>query len=108
MNKQQLIKELETTPDFLIPEVYHFLLFLKTKIKTQPLPNPPPTNDNPILNMINKITAEIPLEKWDQLPEDLIQNLNHYLYVSPNKNSTACLVNMCNIFLWLHSINPGS
>ncbi len=85
MNKQQLIEELETTPDFLIPEVYHFLLFLKTKIKTQPLPNPPPTNDNPILNMIEAITAEIPLEAWDQVPQDLAQNLDHYLYGVPKQ-----------------------
>lgn len=47
--------------------------------------NSPPTNDNPILNMIEAITAEIPLEAWDQVPQDLAQNLDHYLYGVPKQ-----------------------
>ncbi|MEA5418095.1 hypothetical protein VB712_02595 [Spirulina sp. CCNP1310] len=87
MNKQQLIDELESTPDFLIQEVYDFLLFLKTKVKVQPIPDSSPANNNPILQMIDEITAEVPLQEWDQLPKDFSQQLDHYLYGVPKQES---------------------
>lgn len=87
MNKQQLIDELESTPDFLIQEVYDFLLFLKTKVNIQPVPDSSSANNNPILQMIDEITAEVPLQEWDQLPKDFSQQLDHYLYGVPQQES---------------------
>ena len=31
------------------------------------------------------IFADVPQEEWDKLPADLIENLDHYLYVTPKK-----------------------
>jgi hypothetical protein len=59
--KQELIQELETTPDFVIEEVYHFLIFLKTRVKTRSTTDlTQPKLDNSILNMIDEIISEVP------------------------------------------------
>jgi hypothetical protein len=80
--KQELIQELETTPDFVIEEVYHFLIFVKTRNTTDLTP---PKLDNSILNMIDEIISEVPPEEWEKLPKDFAENIDYYLYGVPNR-----------------------
>ncbi|MBN2124519.1 MAG: hypothetical protein JW821_09525 [Deltaproteobacteria bacterium] len=39
----------------------------------------------PIEEVLSDIAKEIPQEEWDKLPEDLNDNLDHYLYGGPKK-----------------------
>ena len=55
--KEELIKEITQSPDFVIEEV---------------------------LNFIDDITSQIPQTEWEKLPSDMSQNLDYYLYGSPN------------------------
>jgi|GEM_PF-2390536 len=84
--KQELIQELETTPDFVIEEVYHFLIFLKTRVKTRNTTDLTlPKLDNSILNMIDEFISEVPPEEWEKLPKDFAENIDYYLYGAPNR-----------------------
>jgi len=42
-------------------------------------------NARPIGEIIAEIAREVPDEVWDQLPTDLSENLDHYLYGAPKK-----------------------
>lgn len=83
--KEQLIQEIELSPDFIAEEVLNFLLFLKIRIKERnaehknaALPErSPPEN---FLDFVDKISSEIPLEEWKKIPSDLSKNLDSYLY----------------------------
>ena len=62
--KEQLLKEIEQSPDYLIEEVLNFLLFVKLRLKQKITTN---TNlethsiqENSILEMIDEITQDIP------------------------------------------------
>lgn len=85
--KEQLLQEIEQSPDYLIEEVLNFMLFLKLRLKQRLTHNihleTPPTQTNSILDMIDEITQEIPQNELDQLPTDLSKNLDHYLYGIP-------------------------
>jgi hypothetical protein len=86
--KDQLIQELDQTPDFVVQEVLDFLLFIKVRLKhkikekqtdrLQQTPSLPP-----FLQFAEEISAQIPREEWEKLPNDLSKNLDHYLYGSP-------------------------
>ncbi len=90
--KEQLIQELDQTPDFVVQEVLDFLLFIKVRLKhkikeelpdgsrdsSQQAPSLPP-----FLQFVEDISAQVPTEEWAKLPSDLSQNLDHYLYGSP-------------------------
>ena len=39
----------------------------------------------PIEEVLSEIAERIPREEWDKLPEDLNENLDHYLYGVPKK-----------------------
>jgi hypothetical protein len=39
----------------------------------------------PIEEVLRELAKEIPQEEWDKLPEDLNENLDHYLYGVPKK-----------------------
>ena len=88
LTKEKLIQEIEQSPDYLIEEVLNFLLFIKMRLEQKKenlnsLENTQTLTDNPILSMIDDITAQIPPEEFDKLPLDLSKNLDHYLYGSP-------------------------
>jgi hypothetical protein len=86
--KEQLIQELDQTPDFVVQEVLDFLLFIKVRLKhkikedqtdrSQQAPSLPS-----FLQFVEEISAQIPQEEWAKLPSDLSKNLDHYLYGSP-------------------------
>ena len=39
----------------------------------------------PIEELLNELAKEVPQEEWDNLPNDLNANLDHYLYGVPKK-----------------------
>ena len=39
----------------------------------------------PIEELLSELAKEIPQEEWDRLPDDLNDNLDHYLYGVPKK-----------------------
>lgn len=85
--KEQLIQEIEQSPEYIINEVLNFLLFLKLRLKerlvTDYIPENPINKSNSILDMIDEITQEIPQSELEELPTDLSQNLDYYLYGLP-------------------------
>jgi hypothetical protein len=86
--REQLIQELDQTPDFVVQEVLNFLLFIKVRLKhkikesqttdAQQSPSLPS-----FLQFVDEISAQIPNEEWAKLPKDLSKNLDHYLYGAP-------------------------
>ena len=74
--REQLIQELDQTPDFVVQEVLDFLLFIKVRLKhkikdnqtadLQQSPSLPP-----FLQFAEEISAQISLEEWEKLPKDL-------------------------------------
>jgi hypothetical protein len=87
--KQQLIQEIEQTPDYLLTEVLSFLRITKISSNLNKLTsqdNLKNTNIDPesleIWEIAEKISQQIPDEEWQKLPTDLSKNLDHYLYGS--------------------------
>jgi hypothetical protein len=39
----------------------------------------------PIEEQLRELAKDIPQEEWDNLPSDLIENLDHYIYGTPKK-----------------------
>ncbi|WP_071191205.1 hypothetical protein [Trichormus sp. NMC-1] len=86
--KEELIKEISQTPDFLIQEVLNFLLFIKNRFKQRVSENR--TGDftdtlasQSFFNFIDDVSSQIPQSEWEKLPSDMSKNLDHYLYGSP-------------------------
>ena len=78
--KEQLIQELDQTPDFVVQEVQDFLLFIKVRLKhkgkedqTDSLQQSPSLP--PFLQFVEEISAQIPTEEWAKLPSDLSKSL---------------------------------
>lgn len=86
--REQLIQELEQTPDFVVQEVLDFLLFIKLRLN-QKISQEQTSNSlqaptlPPFLQFVEEIRAQIPREDWEKLPKDLSKNVDHYLYGSP-------------------------
>ena len=86
--KEQLIQEIEQSPDFIAAEVLNFLLFLKFRINEKNSGDKKESsqenyNSENFLDFIDKISSEIPLEEWEKIPSDLSKNLDSYLYGLP-------------------------
>jgi hypothetical protein len=39
----------------------------------------------PIEEIIAELAAQVPQAEWDRLPDDLTDNLDHYLYGTPKR-----------------------
>jgi len=86
--REQLIQELNRTPDFVIQEVLDFLLFIKTRLKQRTEEKQVDSSAQspslpPFLQFVEEISAQVPREEWEKLPKDLSKNVDHYLYGSP-------------------------
>lgn len=89
--KEQLIQELDQTPDFVVQEVLDFLLFIKLRLKykieenqtTDSVDLQQPPRLPPFLQYVEAISAQVPREEWEKLPKDLSKNIDHYLYGVP-------------------------
>lgn len=88
--REQLLQELDQTPDFVVQEVLDFLLFIKLRLQQktreeqsadlQESPRLPS-----FLQFVEEISAQVPREEWEKLPKDLSKNLDHYLYGAPKE-----------------------
>lgn len=88
--REQLIQELDQTPDFVVQEVLDFLLFIKVRLKhkIQEEQTADPTQSlslPPFLQFVEEISAQVPREEWEKLPKDLSKNVDHYLYGAPKE-----------------------
>ena len=89
-DREQLLHEIENTPDVLIKEILNFLLFVRRKIVLEPEQkynqnsNIEERNLPSFLNFIDQINADS-LEENESLPIDFAQNLDHYLYGLPKE-----------------------
>jgi hypothetical protein len=86
--REQLMREIAQSPDFLVEEVFNFLLFLKTRLKQRVLESPIEKNTSYLssesfLDFIDEISMQIPQEEWEKLPTDMSKHLDYYLYGSP-------------------------
>ncbi|MBD2570361.1 hypothetical protein [Anabaena lutea] len=80
--KEEIIKEISQTPDFLIQEVLNFLLFIKNRFKQRVSENQ--TGDftdtlasQSFFNFIDEVSSQIPQSEWEKLPSDMSKNLDH-------------------------------
>jgi len=84
--REQLINEIDQTPDILVKEVLNFLLFIKSRTNelsmqgTTEKPNLDSSNIPSFLNFIDQINAETSAEGNKNLPKDFAKNLDHYLH----------------------------
>ena len=90
--KEELIKEITQSPDFVIEEVLNFLLFIKNRFKQRISESQTGDVSNNLsspsfLNFIDDITSQIPQTEWEKLPSDMSKNLDYYLYGSPKSES---------------------
>ena len=98
--KEQLIKEIEQAPDFLIEEVLDFLLFAKARRERAVTESEPTTQlqveqteqqlqqkSKPIWELFEEFTNDLPEEIIKQLPTDGAAQIDHYLYGKPKQKS---------------------
>lgn len=77
--KEQIIQELEQSPEILLEEFLDFILF--TKQRRQSIPT-----DTPIWEIAASLTQDIPAEILQQLPSDGATEHDHYLYGTPKRS----------------------
>jgi hypothetical protein len=85
--REQLIYELNKTPDVLVREVLKFLLFIRARsgVDIQESISKPDLESSNIpnfLSFIDRLNSETPAEDNEKLPRDFAKNLDHYLYGS--------------------------
>ncbi len=44
-----------------------------------------PKGHRPIWEIVEEISASVPMEEWEKLPKDLAYNHDHYLYGAPKR-----------------------
>ena len=77
--KEQLIHEIEQSPDLLIEEVFDFLLLAKLKYHRQQ------KQPKSFGAFIEEIVSDIPSDILDNLPIDGAEQHDHYIYGTPKK-----------------------
>ncbi len=96
--KEQLLQEIESTPDNLIKEVLDFLQFVKAKrereqflvengsnVKSMEKMDGKESRDRPIWELFEEFTEKIPEEVLTQLPTDGAEQHDHYIYGTPKR-----------------------
>ncbi|MEM9541445.1 MAG: hypothetical protein AAGA60_18350 [Cyanobacteria bacterium P01_E01_bin.42] len=96
--KEQLLQEIEHTPDNLIKEVLNFLQFVKAKQEREQIlvENDRTVNsmeeidgkgvgDRPIWELFEEFAENIPEESLSQLPTDGAEQHDHYIYGTPKR-----------------------
>ncbi|MEA5469225.1 hypothetical protein [Spirulina sp. 06S082] len=94
--KEQLLQEIERTPDNLIKEVLDFLQFVKAKqekiliengsnVKSMKEMDGKGSRDRPIWEVFEEFTENIPEEVVAKLPTDGADQHDHYIYGTPKR-----------------------
>ena len=79
--KEQLIHEIEQSPESVIEEMLDFLLLARMKHHRQQ------EQTQPFANFIEELVADIPPQVIDTLPTDGADEHDHYIYGTPKKSS---------------------
>ncbi len=79
--KQQLIEEIEQSPDSVIEEVFDFLLLAKLKFHRQQ------GQRKPFGSFIEELVSDIPPDILETLPTDGAEQHDHYIYGTPKRKS---------------------
>ena len=86
--KEQLLQEIQHSPELLIKEVLDFLLFARSR--NYPFVEPKvldkPTNQQPIWEFAQELMQDAPPEELAKLPADSARNHDHYLYGAPKQS----------------------
>ena len=88
LEREQLIREIAQSPDYVVKEVLNFLMFIKTQNQADDLGTSLRQNpESPFfLNFIDEMNSEMAAaDENTRLPRDLSKNLDHYLYGSPKE-----------------------
>ena len=93
--REELIKEVEQAPDILVEEVFNFLLLTKTRQQDNIASPKVGSDETPVddrsnrgeslLEMIDRITADMTAEEIAQLPTDGAEQHDHYIYGTPKQ-----------------------
>jgi hypothetical protein len=75
--KEQLLQEIEQSPEPLLQEVLSFLLFIKSTRYSQP--------QKPIWKVAQELMADAPPDIIDNLPTDGASQHDHYIYGIPRR-----------------------
>ena len=81
--EQAILKKLQALPDGKQHEVLALVESLLEKEQTEP----PESTRQPISEIFEELSSQIPLEEWAELPQDGAEQHDHYLYGSPKRNS---------------------
>ena len=77
--KEQLIYEIEQSPDRVIEEVFDFLLLAKWKDRRQQ------EQSKPFASFIQELVSDIPPDILATLPVDGAEQHDHYIYGTPKR-----------------------
>ena len=95
--REDLIKAVEQAPDSLVEEVFNFLLFTKMRYQQKNTESLKPVETTAVteayssnageslLEMIERITADMTPEEIAQLPTDGAEQHDHYIYGVPKR-----------------------
>lgn len=87
-DREQLIHELNQTPDVLVREILNFLLFIRSRANQTSVQESSQkleieeSKTPAFLSFIDQVNSETLVEDNVQLPKDFAKNLDHYLYGS--------------------------
>jgi hypothetical protein len=84
--REELLLEIEQTPDPVLDEVLGFLRSTKARQAMQMSTDQGmPKDDRPIWEVADQIIAQIPPEAFNNLPTDGAAQIDHYLYDAPKQ-----------------------
>ncbi|MBD1822441.1 hypothetical protein H6F51_08020 [Cyanobacteria bacterium FACHB-DQ100] len=96
--KEKLIEAIRQAPDAVVEELFHFLQMTQSRhdrqqpsLEATPHDNalnadePIETEDETLLELMERLTADMTEEEIAQLPKDGAEQHDHYIYGSPKR-----------------------
>lgn len=80
--KEQLLQEIEQTPEHLMKEILNFVQFVKAKQNELDCQE---SCDRPIWELFEEFTETLPEDTLAQLPRDGAEQHDHYIYGTPKR-----------------------
>jgi hypothetical protein len=84
--REQLLEEINSTPDFLLEEVLDFLLFAKQRRQQPVTPAVDALPTPPIWQAFETFADQLPEAIAATLPTDGAAQIDHYLYGNPKRD----------------------
>lgn len=80
---QAILEKLQALPDTKQQDV---LALVEEMLNEEQKPRPR-ENVRPIWEVITELSAQVPMEEWEELPRDGAEQHDHYLYGSPKRSN---------------------